>query len=193
MSTIIQDIVEQVLVKYGSLREPNYFKLSAPSCDASALKESIEHIAEAQDYSDVNDDVCYRLDINGSIGCYEIFISWVGNYVAILENSDKSGRQVISRAGCDHLLNQIIEKIVSAGFVILEKSVLLMNMDFTLINSDDDFLRYTRYYLPTTISGSLEIFDYPMWWAEIALRPLDSRQWLAVPLDAFRNPRPCVR
>src|SRR5256885_1806056 len=104
MSTIIQDIVEQVLVKYGSLREPNYFKLSAPSCDASALKESIEHIAEAQDYSDVNDDVCYRLDINGSIGCYEIFISWVGNYVAILENSDESGRQVISRAGCDHLL-----------------------------------------------------------------------------------------
>lgn len=139
MSTIIQDIAEQVLVKYGSLREPNYFKLSAPSCDASALKESIEHIAEAQDYSDVNDDVCYRLDINGSIGCYEIFISWVGNYVAILENSDKSGRQVISGAGCDHLLNQIIEKIVSAGFVILENSVLLMNMDFTLINSDDDF------------------------------------------------------
>ncbi len=37
------------------------------------------------------------------------------------------------------MLNQIIEKIVSAGFVILEKSVLLMNMDFTLINSDDDF------------------------------------------------------
>lgn len=46
---------------------------------------------------------------------------------------------MISGAGCDHLLNQIIEKIVSAGFVILEKSVLLMNMDFTLINSGDDF------------------------------------------------------
>src|SRR5256885_16289072 len=75
----------------------------------------------------------YTTLFRSSIGCYEIFISWVGNYVAILENSDESGRQVISRAGCDHLLNQIIEKIVSAGFVILEKSVLLMNMDFTLI------------------------------------------------------------
>src|SRR5256885_14944490 len=65
----------------------------------------------------------YTTLFRSSIGCYEIFISWVGNYVAILENSDESGRQVISRAGCDHLLNQIIEKIVSAGFVILEKSV----------------------------------------------------------------------
>lgn len=138
MSEIIQDIAAQVLLKYGSFREPNCFKLSVPSREASALKESIEHITEVQDYSDVNDDVCYRLDINGSIGGYEIFISWVGNYVAILKNFDKSGRQVISVAGGDHLLNQIIEKIVSAGFVILEKSVLLMNMDFTLINSDDD-------------------------------------------------------
>lgn len=139
MGGIVRDIAAQVLVKYGSLREPNYSELSVPSCDASALKESIGHITEVQDYSDVNDDVCYRLDINGSIGCYEVFISWVGNYVAILANFERSGSKVIAVAGDDHLLNQVIEKIVSAGFVILEKSVLLMNMDFTLINSDDDF------------------------------------------------------